>query len=266
MIQSSHWYDKEGNAVFEVPNKSAGGMRKTTIADAKKLGLYPSVTTVLGVIAKPELDRWKQQQVLLASLALPRKEGETEESFCDRVIEDAFQQVGDAADLGTRVHAALEAHFQGERYDAELAVYVEAVDKWVAENQIEFTAHELRLVDQHLGYAGTTDALIKEPSRIGIGVLDFKTRKSKPELPMKPWKTEPMQLSAYGRIKHCTFAVNLFISTTEPGRIEASWYDLERMSVEFQAFKNALSLWQHLNSFSRPPTVQWYKGVDSTGK
>jgi len=53
MSKSMHWYDRDGKAVFEVPKAKGDGMRATTIADARKLNLYPSVTTVLSVIAKP---------------------------------------------------------------------------------------------------------------------------------------------------------------------------------------------------------------------
>ncbi len=41
MSKSQHWYDKDGNAVFEVAKAKGGGMRATTIADARKLNLYP---------------------------------------------------------------------------------------------------------------------------------------------------------------------------------------------------------------------------------
>ncbi len=52
MSKSQHWYDRDGKAVFEVPKAKGGGTRPTTIADARKLNLYPSVTTVLSVLAK----------------------------------------------------------------------------------------------------------------------------------------------------------------------------------------------------------------------
>jgi len=36
---------------------------------------------VLGVIAKPALDAWKQEQAILAALTLPRNEGEPLDEF-----------------------------------------------------------------------------------------------------------------------------------------------------------------------------------------
>jgi len=35
MKDTGHYYDIKGKAVFEVPNKSKGGMRPTTLRDAK---------------------------------------------------------------------------------------------------------------------------------------------------------------------------------------------------------------------------------------
>jgi hypothetical protein len=45
------------------------------------LGLLPSVTTINGMLSKAGLDTWKQQQVLLAALTLPRMEGESEQEW-----------------------------------------------------------------------------------------------------------------------------------------------------------------------------------------
>jgi hypothetical protein len=172
MKESGHYYAKDGTAVFEVPNKSKGGMRPTTLKDCRSLGLFPSVTTIMKVLAAPELDRWKQQQVLLASLTLPRQEGETDEEYCSRIMEDAFKQVDDAADLGTSIHKALELHFQGQPYDASMEAYVAPVKDWVAKHNIKFIQHELRLVNTEVGYAGTTDALVEKGGV--LHVLDYK--------------------------------------------------------------------------------------------
>lgn len=250
MADSSHYYDLEGNAVFEVPNKSKGGMRRTTVADARKMGLLPSCTTILKVLANPQLERWKFQQIITASLTLPREAEETEEAYFSRIIEDAFKQVDDAADLGTRIHKAIEDHFQGRKYDKDLEVYVAAVDKWCAENGVEFIRHELRMASEAFGFAGTTDALIRAKEREGMGILDFKTRKTKPDYPCTPYQTEPIQIAAYGHLQMATFGCNVYISSTEPGRVEAVWYDNKRMFNDFAAFQACRQLWGHLNKFS----------------
>ena len=78
---ASHWYFPDGTPIHEVPRADGKGTRPTSLRDARKLGLFPSVTNVLGVIAKPALDAWKQEQAILAALTLPRNEGEPLDEF-----------------------------------------------------------------------------------------------------------------------------------------------------------------------------------------
>lgn len=250
MKESGHYYAKDGTAVFEVPNKSKGGMRPTTLRDCKAMSLYPSVTTIMKVLAAPELDRWKQQQVLLASLTLPRQEGESDEEYCSRIMEDAFKQVDDAADLGTQIHKALELHFQGQPYDASMESYIAPVKDWVAKNNIKFLQHELRLVNTEIGYAGTTDALIEKGGI--LYVLDYKSRKTKPDYDIKPWSKEPMQVAAYAKVAGAKRGVNLYISTTEPGRIGEAWYDEATLDKEYNTFVNVCKVWQAMNNYAPP--------------
>lgn len=242
----SHWYDLEGEARHTILS-AKGQPRPTTLRDAKKFGWFPSVTTVMKVLAAPELDRWKQQQVLMASLTLPRNPDESDDDYCSRIVADAFKQVEDAADLGTSIHKALEDHFQGNPYDPAMEVYVAPVKKWVADNNVTFLKHELRLVNPEVGYAGTTDALIQKDGV--LHVLDYKSRKTKEGFDVKPWAKEPMQIAAYAKIAGANRGVNLYISTTEPGRIGEAWYDEETIKSEYEAFTYVCKLWQHTNNY-----------------
>ena len=58
-----------------------GEPRPTTLRDARKLGLLPSVTNILSILSKPELTSWLQEQAVMAALTLPRIAGETEDAF-----------------------------------------------------------------------------------------------------------------------------------------------------------------------------------------
>lgn len=249
MNTAGHWYDRNGEAKHTIVGKN-GKIRSTTLRDARSEGWYPSVTTIMKVLASPELDKWKQQQVLLASMTLPREVNEDDESYMARIMVDAFKQVDDAADLGTQIHAALEAHFQGQQYDALMEPYVEPVKKWVEQNKVTFLQHELRLVNREVGYAGTTDALIEKNGVLHI--LDYKSRKTKSDYEIKPWSKEPMQISAYASIVGAKRGCNLYISTTEPGRIGEAWYDEATLDKEFEAFKHVAAYWQHTNNYVPP--------------
>jgi len=250
MKESGHYYDRNGRAVFEVPNKSKGGMRPTTLKDCRALGLLPSVTTIFKCLAAPELDRWKQQQVLMASLTLPRNPDENDEDYCSRIMTDAFKQVEDAADLGTQIHKAVENHFQGLPYDPLMDQYIYPIKKWVTDNRIKFLQHELRLVNPEVGYAGTTDALLEKDGV--LYVFDLKSRKTKPDFEIKPWSKEPMQIAAYAHVAKATRGVNLYISTTEPGRIGEAWYDENTLTENYKAFKHVCKYWQFANNYVPP--------------
>ena len=64
--ESGHWYDRDGKPAYTVIGKN-GKERNTTLRDAREKDLVTSVTTILKVAAAPGLERWKQEQVLLAA-------------------------------------------------------------------------------------------------------------------------------------------------------------------------------------------------------
>jgi len=252
--KSQHWYDKDGNAVFEVPKAKGGGTRPTTIADARKLNLYPSVTTVLSVLAKPSLDDWKLTQVAERAYSNPPQDGEEPSSYSRRIIDGAFEQVGEAADLGTRIHAGIELAFKEgiSSVPEDVYDYVKLVKQDLEFAGIKLVQHELRLVNDFVGYAGTTDAIMVKDGKQGI--LDFKSRKTKPGVKIEPWETEPMQIAAYyaakwGDIRPSAIGANVYISTTEPGRVQIVTYDDLQLEKAWEAFKSANHLWQYLKNY-----------------
>ena len=249
-MKTSHWYNKQGEAVFEVPRASGGGMRPTTIADARKLGLLPSVTTILGVIDKPQLVDWKVKQAIQA--CFDNRPTGTLEEYTKLMQAKSEEQVGDAADLGTAIHAALEAAFAGEAYDAELAPYVLPTLAKVSQAGIKLVQHELRLVNAAYGYAGTTDAVMVD-SLGRQGILDFKSRKTKAGQKCTPWETEPMQIGAYAIAQFSTLdgivGANVYISTTEVGRVEIVTYTSDELKEAWAAFLGATLLWSYLKGY-----------------
>jgi hypothetical protein len=253
-MKTSHWYDKTGAAVFEVPRASGGGMRPTTLADARKLGLLPSVTTILGVIDKPQLSDWRVKQAIQA--CYDNRPTGTLEDYTRAMQAKSEEQVGDAADLGTSIHAALESAFAGEDYDPALAVYVKPTLAKVDAAGIRLLQHELRLVSPY-GYAGTTDAVMVD-SDGRQGILDFKSRKTKPGQKCLPWETEPMQIAAYGAAQFGAIegltGANVYISTTEPGRVEIVTYTADQLTEAWEAFLAALNLWSYLKGYQ--PSIQ----------
>ena len=251
-IPGGHWYRPDGTPAHRMLTADGSGQRATTIRDARRMGLYPSVTSILGILAKPGLERWKLNQVALATLRTPKEDAESEHYWCNRVRNAAFEQVEQAADLGTMIHGALEHTMAGEEYDPELRVYVEPVMEWKRETGILIVERELRLVNEEHGFAGTTDVLFRY-SENGIGILDYKTRKTKPGEKVRAYDNQALQLAAYaatywgeeniGRV----LAANVFISTTEPGRMDVVKH--EALARDWEAFKLIAALWRYSKGY-----------------
>src|SRR4051812_25248796 len=106
--ESTHWYRRDGQPCYQVPRAKGDGMRDTTLADARKLDLVPSVSLILKCAAAPGLENWKLRKMLEAALTLPRHEGESLDDFSERVISDSQEQGKKAAERGTDLHAAIE--------------------------------------------------------------------------------------------------------------------------------------------------------------
>ena len=139
--ESTHWYNAEGKPAYTIVGAN-GKERNVNLRDARKLNLVPSVTTVMGVAAKPALENWKIDQALMAALTLPREENESLDDFMKRAKLDSKQQAIDAAASGTAIHADVESGFSN---GAESPVYlmVRSVleglfpnNEWIAEDSL----------------------------------------------------------------------------------------------------------------------------------
>jgi len=195
--EQGHWYDKDGSPAYQIIGAN-GKQRNTTLRDAKKLGLLPSVTTVIGVAAKPGLDRWKQEQAILAALTLPRLEGEEESEWLSRVLSDSKAQGKDAAQRGTDIHAIIESFFDG--------ILLESVPEYCRniENALQ-AAYGARLwlpevsaSHSDLKYGGKVDLHAKADKIKGVPgvVVDFKTKET-PLESVVPYQEHIMQMAAY---------------------------------------------------------------------
>jgi len=252
LMSSGHWYRSDGTPVHTLPSPNGQGRRPTTIDDARRMRLFPSVTSILNILAKPGLESWKLTQVALASLRTPKQLGESENYWCRRVRNAAFDQVEKAADLGSAIHAALEQGMNGEPYNPELSVYVEPVIRWKESTGIEIVEREIRIVNLNHGFAGTADVLFRYGTN-GIGILDYKTRKTKPGVEVSAYDAQAMQLASYAATYwaeeniHRVVGANVFISSTEPGRMEVVKH--ANLIRHWEAFKRLAGVWRHLNDY-----------------
>jgi len=149
--QGTHWYKRDGQPAYGA-----------TLREARKQDLLPSVTTVLGVLAQPGLEAWKQEQAVLAALTLPRVDGEGLDEFAKRVIADSREYSKNAAAKGDELHAVMEAHLKGAPWaiEAELRPVAQLLVEWLDEHieAVEFT--EACAVSS-LGFGGRIDAYVQ---------------------------------------------------------------------------------------------------------
>jgi hypothetical protein len=222
-----------------------GEPRPTTLRDARKLGLLPSVTNILGVIAKPELTAWLQEQAVLAALTLPRLVGEGEGEFAQRVVADAQSARDTAASFGTAMHHGAERIAQTLEVDPAdvLAPWLRLYRDWFQANCLRLVWTERTLARPDLGFAGTAD-LLMEHQKHGLTLVDLKTQGVKPGNQPTAYKTWGYQIAAYRQaLGQPVACLNVIINSREPAEpVEHVWSE-EEMERGWLAFAAARTLW-----------------------
>ena len=244
---SGHWYDKEGNPAYMVENKSKGGMRQTRITDARKIGLVPSVTTILKVLDKPALMNWKVERILeAASMHGFEPAKEDYKSWSSMVKDKAFGADVTGVDVGTEIHGAIEAYYSGQD-TALMEKYRPWVDAVADEINIHLGDHAWcaeKSFSSRLGYGGKVDL---HSSNV---VIDFKTKDFSKGTP-KAYDEQVMQLVAYetGLDLQDADLLNVFIDRNDPIVHIVEHTDMEERGRLWQMFSACLDLWCLKNKY-----------------
>jgi hypothetical protein len=228
---TGHWYTKDGTPAYTVEGKT--GIRNTTLRDARKLGLLPSVTTINGMLSKAGLDTWKQQQVLLAALTLPRQPDEPEADWLARVMQDSKATGREAAERGTAIHAVIEAYFD-QVYMPEKPPYLDAIDSTLKSAFGEQLWLPEKSFGHPLGFGGKCDLMAKT----GF-VVDFKTKNTDLDK-VDVYFEHEMQLAAYREglgVPTARCAIVFVNGTTNQVKL---------IEVEEQKLQNSWECFQHL--------------------
>jgi hypothetical protein len=88
------------------------------------------------------------------------------------------------------------------------------------------------------------DLGVETAYRRELAVIDFKCTKT---LPSEPWPEQKMQLAAYAKACDATRAFNIYISTSDPGKIVT--HEIDDLDGAFKAFQSLLEVWQWLNNY-----------------
>lgn len=240
--ESGHWYHRDGSPAYEV-QAAKGGMRATTLRDARKCNLVPSVTTIIRVAAQPGLERWKQTQLVHSALTLPRIDGESEDDFAKRVVVDAQEQAKKAREKGSEIHGSIEHYFKGGSVPSEHKPVIQAIEMEFADLGLKGPWSAEKSFACDLGYGGKLDL------HNGDCVVDFKCKGgSWTDKDKIAYDEHAMQLAAYVRGlggNQDTRRINIFVSTEELGKVQSvQWDDYDR---DFQMFYLLLQYWQLMN-------------------
>jgi hypothetical protein len=236
--ESGRWYRRDGSPCHEVPRAKGDGVRPTTLRDARKMGLLPSVTMITSLASRPGLDLWKQRQVLMAALTTTRRDDETDEQLVARVILDSREQAKRAAERGTAIHAAIECSYRGDPFPEDFEPWVRMVRQSLPQRNYE----QERSFAHALGFGGKVDLFTRD----GDGeVYDFKTKDG--DLSgVEVYDEQIMQLAAYrfGLRLPLASCVNVFISRDEP-TVLIKRHSPEDLARGWNQFFALLAYWQH---------------------
>ena len=243
LSEAGHWYDKEGLPTYTIVGAN-GKERNTTLRDARQWGYVPSVTTIIGIAAKPSLENWKVNQALNSAITLEQDLGESIEDFTNRCKQDSKKIGRDAAERGTIIHAMIEQGFMGGKETKAYRVIKDYLDEnfpdeeWIAEDSFCSTS----------GYGGKIDLY----SKSGIFV-DFKTKDGLKDKQASKlvYDDHGMQLSAYA--EGCNFKeperVSIFVDREDPELIAVYKWDKETHVRHMSMFNSLLSYWKLVKKY-----------------
>jgi hypothetical protein len=243
----NHYYDQTGKPCYTVIGKN-GRERNTTLTDAKRLRLVPSVTTILEIVHKQALGDWRVKRGIMSALSLTINDGEGVDEFIERIVNDSRKSSILASEEGSRIHDAIEMSFKGKLYPNEYSPHVSVVydllnetfpdiGDWIAEASFACD----------LGYGGKVD--LYSPST-GI-VVDFKSKDLAPGEKKKLAYDQNYQLAAYSRGLGLrpNVCANIFVSRTHPGHAEMHVWNKDEVLAGWRVFSSALACWQAIKGY-----------------
>jgi hypothetical protein len=244
--ESNHWYHRSGVPAYSVIGAN-GKERPTTLRDARKMNLVPSVTTIIKSAASPGLEAWKLNQMMLAALTLPRVADESEEEFISRIQRDSKEHAKMAAERGTNIHTAIENMYSGVMH-AEYAEHQAGVYREI-EKEFGITEFQPEKAFSHeIGFGGKVDLFTPAYQNRGL-VIDIKTKEFSEPTKVAGYDEHMMQLAAYrvGLGIPDADCANVFVSVTVPGLVVINKWSQEDLARGWVMFESLLKFWQAKN-------------------
>jgi len=243
------WYKPTGELFTEQIEMKKGGLRDVNLRDARKLGLVPSVTSILDILAKPGLLRWKEGKLIVGTLDFTDNYIQTHKKpppldlAKDYVYEQFQQEMDKTTGFGTRIHGAIELWLTSKEKlvttpDDVLRPFLDPLYKFLKDNDIKGTSEKSFAGEiDGMGYAGTLDL-------VGDGIIsDFKTQDTKGTGKFVSYPESLYQLAGYKlAMPDITSVRNIYISSTELGVFKIKEYKPEELAKAEEIFRAVLKM------------------------
>lgn len=230
--EAGHFYTREGEPAYTQEVKTGvrkGKERPTTLRDARKLNLVPSVTTISSILDKPALTHWKIKRAVEKALANERGLDFVEDN---------------SAGEGSLIHGAIDNWLETGDVEAEYEAYTAIAQKVFDEVGVTNPVAE-RSFCSPLGYGGAVD-LSCPASNI---ILDWKTKVLSAEDVERGKKLaypeHAQQLAAYreGLGMPDAKCYNVFLSRTNPEVYVLHEWGEEELQKGWRTFSLCHALW-----------------------
>lgn len=243
----SHFYWRATGEPCWQLRGSNGELRSPTMRDAKfglkgQFGPYelvPPVTMILRSFGvSPAIADWRERIAIECAATNPARDGETADDYAVRLGKDIACQRDAAAELGQRVHAAIEGTLIG-RHRVEPTPDIVRI----ASPALEYIATGIKqalAVERNFAvrqYGGRVDlyALLGDGRR---ALIDFKTQGTKEKYghTLRAYDEWGEQLAAYleGLEQPCDVLINIAVSTTKPGAwLLHEWPDVNKLRKQW---------------------------------
>jgi hypothetical protein len=250
---SQHFYNIHGNpchtqTIKGGPNK--GKQRNTTKADAKRKGLFPSVSAYTGMMAKEWLLAWSIKGVLDIAYDQPAIAGEDQDGWRKSITQKWDKLKMEPAERGTALHAAIEDYYTAEPWTVSEDDYyfcMPVIHK-LEDLGVEVEHAEKVVVNASMGYAGTAD-IIEKTGQID----DFKSKDFKGRDTVIPSFDHCMQLAAYfvAANGHDDFLPcrNIYFCRNEPDKVAVKEWTPDDLKTGWEAFQACLTLYRLTTGF-----------------
>lgn len=254
-MDAERWYDRSGTFVKEViriTKANPGGRAvKPNLADARKQGLLPSVTSVCSITEDYGLTMWKLREVAKAAIEVINTThgAYNTEELVQYILGRAHEKGMVAVDFGTELHDCIEHFLKGETgiTKAEHLPFIDAFSQWYADRAEDFRGRIIDFKTQGNTFPTFYDSWVIQLSSYRTGAF-WGTL----ETPPKPLIEHSFasEMGYAGKIDfawpnwqapHC---VSVAISSVEPGKIEMKAWPAEKVRWAWRVFRDRLRLWK----------------------